>query len=60
MKNCLSTSELRNVLDNKWKEYKNIYENGHTLKERNAAHKGMMVVRSVEKELLDQAAKKSS
>ena len=59
MKNYLSISEIRKTLDNKGKEYRNIHNNGYTELEKNSALKGMAVVRSIEKELVDRAERKN-
>ena len=49
--NYISDSELRKILDDKWKEYRNIHENSEDKNNQKFARKGMIVVRDVEREV---------
>ena len=49
--NYISDSELRKILDDKWKEYRNIHENSEDKNNQKFARKVMIVVRDVEREV---------
>ena len=49
--NYISDLELRKILDDKWKEYKNIHENSDNKNDQKFARKGMIVVKDVQREV---------
>jgi len=48
----LSSYEIEKLLTDKWKEYKNLYENGR-VDDKSFGRHGMFIIKSLQKELKD-------